>query len=389
MKPWQGTMAGLLALGLGSACGGSSSGMPGGGTPDGGGPMPDAESLVPDAAGSIPLTELPPQLARSLCLAFETCYGPLFDLFLNGTDCVSITEQRIRNGTFPLLAGGIDQGKLVYDGTKAQACLDSVAARSCAQMVQRDSPECLAALDGTVPLGGSCVLDEECVGKALCKSTSGACPGQCAPLLVAGQACTKDGDCQDGLVCSPETKLCVLPAGEGQACEYGAPPCGPGLLCLGKDDDQQASGTCITPATALAGVEGGPCEPTQGQLCQSGLACVALDISLLPATITWQCLRVGSYVAGGDCKPGFPDACATGNYCKTDKVLRPLDGTCTPVPVAGEPCGTGSQCQPGAACVAGVCQNLVANGVSCTGDAMCLSEYCGVSGGCEARLPCK
>ena len=34
-------------------------------------------------------------------------------------------------------------------------------------------------------------------------------------------------------------------------------------------------------------------------------------------------------------------------------------------------------------------QNLAQNGVSCTGDAMCYSEKCGTSGGCEANLPCK
>jgi hypothetical protein len=339
----------------------------------------------------IPLAELPPKLARAFCTAYESCYGAVLQLFLGGADCVSLTEQRIRNGTFPMLQGEIDQGKMRYDGTQAQACLDSIAARGCAQMLQRDSPECLAGLDGTTPLGGSCSLDEECQGKALCRSAGGVCPGQCAPLLVAGQACGKDGDCQDGLVCSAETKLCVVPVGDGQACDYGAPPCVPGLLCMGKDDDKKTSGTCVSPASALAGVEGGACDATRGQLCQPGLACVALDIvSVAPVTIAWQCMRVGSYVPGGDCKPGFPDACATGNYCKTDAVLRPLVGTCTPLPAAGAACGPGLlRCQPGAVCVAGICQNLVANGVSCTGDAMCLSEYCGPSGGCEVKLPCR
>ena len=105
MSPRQVSLAALLALGFGAACKGSSSGGPRGGIPDGGGPMPDAEGLGRDAARSIPLTELPHQFALSLRAAFESCYGPVFDLFLNGTDCVSITEQRIRNGTFPMLQG--------------------------------------------------------------------------------------------------------------------------------------------------------------------------------------------------------------------------------------------------------------------------------------------
>ena len=343
-----------------------------------------------DGAKPISVEELPPKLAESLCAAYKNCYGPAFDLFLNGMDCATITEQRILNGTFPLLQGRIDMGVVVYNGAEAQACLDSIAVRTCAQMLDRGSPACEAALDGTVALGGACILDEDCAGDALCKSASGTCPGQCSPLQAAGQACTKDDDCQDGLTCSAETRLCVHPASEGQACEYGAPPCGPGLLCLGKDDDQQVSGSCRTAATALTGVEGGPCDATLGQICQPGLSCVADTITLLPPALTWVCVRTGGYALGAACKPGFPEACSAGSYCNTGAGLQAISGTCATIPVAGQPCGKGmSECQPGATCVSGVCQNLAANGVSCTTNSMCLSEYCGPTGGCEARLPCR
>jgi len=345
-----------------------------------------------DSDKAIPLADLPPKLAQAMCSAYATCYGPVFELFLNGTDCVSTTEQRIRNGTFSVLQGEIDQGKVVYDGSKAQACLDSLTARTCADMLERDSDECLAALDGTVPLGGACTLDEECQGRAVCKSATGTCPGQCVALLVAGQACVQDGDCQSGLLCSSETKLCVAPVAEGQACEYGAPPCGPGLLCLGKDDTAQTSGTCKTPAAALSAPPGGVCDPTAGQLCQAGSSCVLQSVDVLGGTTTWSCSSVGTYAAGGECKLGFPEACVAGYYCQaaTAEILFLLGGTCTLLPASGEACGTPlSQCQPGAVCVSGICQSLVANGVSCTADAMCWSGYCGSSGGCQPRLPCR
>lgn len=337
---------------------------------------------------AIPLTDLPPKLAAALCMAYERCYGPVFELFLNGTDCVSVTEQRIRNGSFALLPAAIEQGSVVYDGARAQACLDSLGSRTCAELFERDSDACLAALDGTVAMGGACSLDDECKGQALCKSTAGTCPGQCAPLMVAGQACREDADCQSGLVCSAETRLCVAPAGAGQPCEYGAAPCGAGLLCLGKDDDARTPGTCKTPAEALAAAPGAACDATHGLLCQPGSSCVAESVDILALSIDWQCVATGSYFAGGECKPGFPDACASGSYCKTG--ISPLSGTCSVIPAAGEACASGlSRCRPGAACVGGVCQNLVANGVGCTGDAMCWSDYCGPSGGCEARLPCR
>jgi len=357
-------LASFVALGLGAGCGGSDK--------------------------SIPLDELPPQLAQALCTAYENCYGPIFALFLNGTDCVAVTEQRIRNGTFPMLQGEIDQGKMVYDATKAQACLDSLSTRTCAQMLERDSDACLAALDGAVALGGACTLDEDCQGKALCKSANGICPGQCLPLLVAGQPCAKDDECQDGLQCSNETRLCVQPVGEGQSCEYGSPPCGPGLLCLGKDDANLTPGVCKNPAEALSGQAGGACDVTAGQLCQSGQSCVADSYTVLTGVVDWLCVTTGSYAAAGACKPGFPDACASGNYCQTGTGLLALSGTCTPIPAGGQACGTGmSQCQPGAVCVSGLCQNLAANGVACTGDAMCYSEYCGPSGGCETKTSCR
>jgi hypothetical protein len=78
------------------------------------------------------------------------------------------------------------------------------------------------------------------------------------------------------------------------------------------------------------------------------------------------------YAAGEACKPGAPDPCAAGHYCRTGTGLAQLSGTCTPIPAAGEPCGTGfgAQCRTGMLCVQGVCQNLVPNGVSCTGDAI-------------------
>jgi hypothetical protein len=347
--------------------------------------------LASDGGGgdkAIPLAELPPKLAQAMCTVYQNCFGDVFALFLNGVDCVAWSTEQVNNGTFPLLAGAIAQGTVFYNGAKAQACLDSLSARTCAQMLDRDSPECLAALDGTVPLGGACDLDEECVGKALCKSSSGICPGQCSPLQVAGQGCAKDSDCQDGLVCSKETQLCVAPATDGQECEYGAPPCRPGLLCLGKNDDNKTPGTCRTSASALSGSEGEACDPASGQLCRSGLSCVANSLTLSPLAINWLCVQSGGYAAGDPCKPGFPEACASGNYCMT--ASGQLTGTCTAIPSSGQACGSGtSKCQPNAACVEGTCQNLVANGVGCAGDAMCWSEKCGTSGGCEAKVPCK
>jgi hypothetical protein len=156
---------------------------------------------------------------------------------------------------------------------------------------------------------------------------------------------------------------------------------------MGKDDANQTSGTCRSPEQVFAADENGACDPVAGQLCKVGLACVADSYT---TAVVWKCVQAGSYAAGGACKPGFPDACAASNYCLPGgSGLAALSGTCTSIPSAGAPCSTGfgSECQPNAVCVNGTCQDFAANGVSCTGDAMCYSENC-ASGVCQAELPC-
>jgi hypothetical protein len=338
---------------------------------------------------SIAFDDLPAKYAAAACEAYQTCFGSIFSLYLNGADCAQLMAKRLENGTFALIEGKIAQGTVSYDGTKAQACLDAIRQLDCAGLMDRDQPACLAALDGSVALGGECDISEECAGSALCQSSSATCPGKCVTLLSAGQSCSADSDCGDGLQCSKDTKLCVRPSAAGESCEYGSPPCGPGLLCLGKDDEQHTPGTCRVAVDALSGAVGDACDPKQGTLCQSGASCVADSLDVLAGTLTWKCVATGAYKAAEDCKPGIPEACSNGNYCKTG--LNPIVGTCTAVPDSKQACGTGfgAQCKTGAVCVEGSCENYAANGVDCTGDAMCYSEYCGASGGCEPRLPCK
>ena len=338
--------------------------------------------------GDIAFEALPAKYAEAICAAYQNCLGPVFSLFLNGANCVDVTTKRLESGTFALIPQKIAAGTISYDGHKVQACLDAVSNLSCDGLLKRDQPECLAALDGLVAQGGDCDLNEECKGSAICQSSYGNCPGTCVALLSAGQACVADSDCSDGLQCSSETKLCVKPAAAGDACEYGSPPCGPGLLCLGKDDTNKTPGVCRNAIAALSAAAGAACDPA-GTLCSSGVSCVA-DVDLATVKLVWTCVKSGTYPAGGACKPGFPDACATGNYCLTGTGLASVNGTCTAIPSAKQACGTGlgAQCQPGAVCVAGLCQNFADNGVSCTGDDMCYSGYCGTTGGCQPRSPC-
>ncbi|HEY5956319.1 MAG TPA: hypothetical protein VIV60_07205 [Polyangiaceae bacterium] len=348
------------------------------------------ESSSTSGSNAIAFVDLPAKYADAACTAWQACYGPMFGLFMNGMDCATLTVNRFENGTFSLIERRIQQGSVKYDENQAPACLDALKKLSCTQLLERDQPECVRALDGTVALGAPCDLNEECQGSAICQAPDGTCPGKCVPLRAAGQACAADGDCDDGLQCSKATNSCVKPAALGEACENGAPPCGPGLLCLGKDDTAGTSGTCRSAIETLTAAEGAACDPVAGILCQPGTACIGDHFDVAAAKVAWLCAKMGSFAGGEACKPGFPDACASGHYCKTGTGLLALQGTCTPIPDAKEPCGTGigAQCKAGAVCVAGTCETYAANGVDCTADGACFSEYCGQSGGCEPRLPC-
>jgi hypothetical protein len=91
---------------------------------------------------------------------------------------------------------------------------------------------------------------------------------------------------------------------------------------------------------------------------------------------------------GTTCHLAIPDACASGQFC----VITPpsLEGTCTPIPKAGEACGKPSPndkrsiCAPGAVCdtVSGKCVAFEDLGGSCTANDQCYSKSCGNAGSC-------
>ena len=51
-------------------------------------------------SSGIAFEDLPARYAEAACAAYEKCFGPIFSLFLNGSDCAEITAKRFENGTF-------------------------------------------------------------------------------------------------------------------------------------------------------------------------------------------------------------------------------------------------------------------------------------------------
>lgn len=350
LRRWSFLVLGVVAL-LGVGCGGDD-----------------------DDDASIPLEDLPDQVADVYCGAIVPCLGALQDLFLNGSDCHETFAAQFADQELPRWQAAIEAGTLVYHGDKAQACLDAFAAAGCDIPSTRTPPACEAALEGQVALGGECNATLECAGSAYCKFDA-ACPGACTALEAAGGACDGDGDCADGLACRGST--CEAPAAEGDSCGGpDGPECTLGLICLGADAD--TTGVCQPIEEVLVGGDGDDCDPLGGgPLCQDGLSCV-LD-SLTPGTLQpiWKC--AGSVGSGEACKAGFPDQCPDAEMCDADPQAGDIEGTCVSLPDAGEPCAPallGAGCAPGLSCVEDTCTELARIGGACTVDDGCYSGTC-------------
>jgi hypothetical protein len=360
LVPW------AFVLGLAAACGGSESGRDSGGT-------------------GIPLEELPAKYAEAACAAYDSCIGDLLGIFRPGEDCVKNAkiqfEEELAN-----LSELVDKGRVKYHGTRAQACLDEVAAGGCSLLIERAPASCEEALVGTLAEGEDCELDEECAGEQYCK-VAAACPGKCASLEQAGAPCSGNGDCISGLTCG-ETGRCVAAAKSGEACKQGEPDCVPGYICLGDDAAQKTPGTCIALDRAFAGKSGDDCSLAE-QWCGGDLVCEIKSIT----PVSGDCVaKVGT---GDACRAAFPDQCPDDEYCVLDTTtpLDLFDGLCTSKPEAGEPCGKGlggnpEICAPYARCDDGVCREIAHLGEECSQNATCYSDHC-VGGACVASNSCE
>ncbi|HEX2880176.1 MAG TPA: hypothetical protein VHO25_11660 [Polyangiaceae bacterium] len=366
----------LISASFATACGGSSSG--GGFTSAGG---------TTGTGMNVPLDDVPAMYAAALCDAYLDCAGPLLEVFQPGEDCTALNTARI-DDSFGPVQDAIDADRIVYDGTHIEACVNDIRGRSCAQLLERETPECEAALRGTVALGDDCTLNEECVGSAFCK-VEAACPGVCTALLGAGEDCTESNQCASGLECGDD-QICVEPAGPGDVCQGGEADCAPGYLCAGANEDNNTSGNCRTFDEVFTVGSGQPCSFFDGELCQTNLVCEIQSIDAMTGITAICAAKKG---AGQPCRVAIPDQCPNDQYCAV--VPNTLEGTCTARPAAGQPCAPSALddnaltiCIQGTQCDDGTCRARARLGQSCTVDAVCLSEHC-LNGTCVNATTCE
>lgn len=276
------------------------------------------------------------------------------------------------------LEAAVQSGTLTFRPAEAARCLAAIT--GCAVVgPTRSVAGCLEVLEGTIPDGGPCSVDEECAGDAYCGSPNGDCPGTCRvrakengqcldargcspgdgsaiarctlnvpqPPMPAtgvchvfemrhgallGEPCgdvgSEDVDCARGLYCD-RSGHCATPVPAGGSCASGE-RCGPGVECDGS--------TCV--ALVVQTSVGGTCGT-------STTSCNALDDLVCTSG---SCKKVGTGAAGSACTD-IGTTCQIGFFCDTSS------GTarCAAQKGAGVACTRDKECQSGACSIAGSC----------------------------------
>ncbi len=348
----------------------------GGGGGDGGGP-----------GGGLALEDVPASSAGIICETVFGCLGSFAGFVGTEPACVTTYEQGISNGPYQLWQSAIAAGTTSYDPEAAERCASATSATGCGLLQAGTPEECAAVWSGTRMLGETCSIDQECAVDAYCRGAD--CPdtaGICTARAMGGGACTATNECLIGLAC--ERDVCVVPTGNsGGACaEQG--DCPLDEQCVGAT--MTVNGTCTDRSSLMTAMLGEPCQ-LQGDdvvLCVAGASCAVTGF-MLPMSATFECLA--PVAAGAACNAAVPEMCPEGQYCAgAAPLMLMFDGTCTPLPTAGQACGMGllgARCAPGLACLESVCVQPQANGGACEVDGGCYSGRCR-GGACVAPQLC-
>jgi hypothetical protein len=164
--------------------------------------------------------EAPAKLAPAICSAAYKCctMSQLMGNTQAGTSeptCEAMTQAALQNQVAGIKASEA-KGRVTYDGTKVQACIDDLDAAACQdlQMTNHFSgiPACASFIQPKVAVGGACSSDVECID-GYCDKTgvaSGA-DGACHALGQSGDACASGAQCASTLTCDTTAMTCETP----------------------------------------------------------------------------------------------------------------------------------------------------------------------------------
>jgi|GEM_PF-5690453 len=206
-------------------------------TPDG-----DTDTGTKDAGPDVvvveagTLAEFITQNAKATCARYKDCCAPgagaAFDVAKCEADFAAFGwNQSLATVT---TAGVADGGNLAFDPAAASQCLTAVRNMTCkntpAAEYKNAWQKCLAAVKGTVAIGGACKSNVECATTAWCDPDNNG--GTCTALKANGDACQVRG--LGGVECSYRsagnsqcldpnatgTSTCQAPLANGEDCSF-------------------------------------------------------------------------------------------------------------------------------------------------------------------------
>lgn len=318
--------------------------------------------LLASCGSGLTIQEYPSALGDAFCKYLTRC-GSFPD--------VSTCERAnigIRLQIDPSTQAEVDQGKVIFDGSLAQDCLDEFGSQTC-DTTDEDGrsffpTKCRDIVKGTVAGGGACADNAECKSQtcniptctmACCQGT---CMGDSVPALGgSGDACTSSNGCAVGFYCNFTTQTCAELLAAGAMCNSTS-DCAYGLGCAG-----------------TAGMRTCKVLPKRGEACPDHMCRDAGDY----CDSAGQCSKIG--LAGSSCD-GMNNAECSSYYPCDAQALK-----CTAAPALGEAC-TGrcfdadTFCDSGSA--APTCVKTLPDGASCTSNSQCENNDCGQGSGSGA-----
>ncbi|HJK96916.1 MAG TPA: hypothetical protein RMF84_06825, partial [Polyangiaceae bacterium LLY-WYZ-14_1] len=301
----------------------------------------------------------------------QACFGPATYPESSRARLVSNLAAACQNS-----ASGVAAGRIAFDPEAAAACVAAVRAGGC--VAGYDPPPCDGVFRGLVPVDGECFWSErggflapsDGCAEGFCPAADRTCPGTCRAWPELGEPCGVG--CGPEADCDLETDRCRPLPELGEPCPSGR--CAEGSLCLGEsrtcrrtvqgaDELCDEETLCPPPTFCIEGrcrVDvplGDPCAIPNN--CAEGAVCAPESFGGSPVCRTPP-------NAGEACFSGLP--CAAGLRCSFDPFP---EGTCVPLPAAGESCLEG-ECQEGLWCQVGpeggdgTCQPRGMVGADCT-----------------------
>jgi hypothetical protein len=368
----------LATLAAAAACGDSDAGQVDVPPSEDGGRDADSEGDADGGNASVPLDEYWNRSLEADCRNTVSC-GPVgeWGVMWGGSVESCLEWHRVFSFNLPPMVywqEAVDRGTATWNGELAAACLEFAAALPCDLSQAFGSsgvdplvwlhPECADMLAGSVPLDGTCYIDQECREGWCDKAT--ACPGTCMPPTPDGESCIRSSECVPRSCCDYWAGSSCVPFDDGASRE--GEPCGEGGPWCVRD-------TWCDPSAHVCGArlaEGAVCQVwdtcEQGLICDSRMPCVR--VTLLS--------EVGAACDGATsrCDPAAGLAC--------------VGGTCVAWGEVDDSCGWyGPSCHEGLACTAasGICLALRPDGVPCIDEMQCTGGAC-VDGLCGRRSLC-